>query len=45
MAGHPHFPTIREIQSIIDVGGLKFTIIVSTHRVFGVDGDVLGIKF
>lgn len=45
MAGHPLLPIIKENKSEITVSGAKYTVVVSTHKVDGLEGDVLGIKF
>lgn len=45
MAGHSLLPIIKENKSEITVSGAKYTVVVSTHRVQGLEGDVLGIKF
>lgn len=45
MGGHALLRTIKEDTSVVSVGGSKYTVIVSSHDVPSINGDVLGIKF
>ncbi len=45
MAGHPLLHQIKEETGIIAAGGTTYNIHLSYHRVAGVEGYVVGLKF
>jgi hypothetical protein len=45
MGSHALLRTIKEETSVVSVDGFKYTVVISTHDVPTLSGDVLGIKF
>lgn len=45
MGSHALLRVIKEDTSVVSVDGFKYTVVISTHDVPSINGDVLGIKF